>query len=273
MPASSAGTAQRRWALITGASSGIGRELARLCAADGYHVVLVARRAAQLEVAGGGAGGAAPDRGLGHPARSSLARRRRRTGAGALERRAIVPTVLINNAGVGLYGLHADVALEDELGLVDLNIASVVALTKHLLPGLRARGQGRILNVASIASFVPGPYMSVYYATKAFVLSYSEALSYELAGSGVTVTALCPGPTASEFQARAGVRRSVGRGLVRLAPADAVARSGYRAMQAGRRVVIPGFVNRVMVAALRILPRRLVTAGVAAISRPRRTDA
>jgi len=270
VPASPAGTGQRRWALITGASSGIGRELATLCAADGHSVVLVARRSGLLESL----------------AAELAARYRVETCAipldlrdraaveeltRALERRAIVPSILINNAGVGLFGLHADVALEDELGLVDLNIASVVALTKRLLPGLRALGQGRIMNVASIASFVPGPYMAVYYATKAFVLSYSEALAYELAGSGVTVTALCPGPTASEFQARAGVGHSVGRSLVRMARADAVARSGYRAMQAGRRVVVPGFANRVMVAMLRILPRRLVTAAVAAMSRPGRT--
>jgi short-subunit dehydrogenase len=271
VPAAAAGTAQRRWALVTGASSGIGRELATLCAADGHHVVLVARRAGPLESLAAELAAqyraevcVVPldlrDRG----AIDELIR--------ALERRAIVPSVLINNAGVGLYGLHADVALEDELGLIDLNIASVVALTKQLLPGLRALGHGRIMNVASVAAFVPGPYMSVYYATKAFVLSYSEALAYELAGSGVTVTALCPGPTESEFQSRAGVQPSVGRGLIWMAQAAAVARSGYRAMRAGRLIVVPGFANRVMVAMLRILPRRLVTAGVAAISRPRRAD-
>ena len=265
-----AGALTQRWALITGASSGIGRELARLCAADGYHLVLVARTAEALA-------SLATELRAAHSIEVQalgldLARREAGTELIArLASRALVPELLINNAGVGLFGPHQDVRLEDELALIDLNVVTLTRLTKRLLPEFLARGSGRILNVASTAAFQAGPYMSVYYASKAYVLSYSEAIAEEIKGSGVTVTVLCPGPTASGFQARAGLRgaaRILG-GLVPVADAASVARAGYRGMLAGRRLVIPGFTNRLLVQSLRLLPRRVATAAVARVLRTR----
>jgi uncharacterized protein len=259
-----------RWALVTGASGGIGAEFARLAAADGYHLALVARSAAPLAALAAELGARHGVEAL--PIVLDLARR------GAIEAllqplaaRAIVPELLINNAGVGLYGLHAETPLADELALIELNVVALVELTKRLLPALLARGRGRILNVASTAAFQPGPYMSVYYASKAFVLSYSEALAYELRGSGISVTALCPGPTVSGFQAGARMRRAlvIMGGLIPLGEPRAVARAGYQGLLAGRGVVIPGLVNRLLVASLRLTPRRLATASVAFVSRPR----
>ena len=265
-----AGAPIRRWALVTGASGGIGAEFARLAAADGYHLVLVARNADLLASLAGELTTRHAVEVLCVPL--DLARREAANDLIArLAARAIVPDLLINNAGTGLYGLHRHTPVEAELALIDLNIVTLTRLTKRLLPEFLARGSGRILNVASTAAFQAGPYMAVYYASKAYVLSYSEALAHELRGSGVTVTALCPGPTVTGFQARAGVRRSPRMlgGLVPIASATAVARAGYRGLLAGRGLVIPGLVNRLLVASLRLTPRRLATAVIARINRPR----
>jgi len=258
-----------RWALVTGASRGIGLALAQLAARDGYALVLVARSGDELDL---------------HAAelrrRFSVevltlcldlaARSAADEVAAFLAARSIVPDLLLNNAGIGAYGLHRDLALEAEQELLDLNIVTLTRLTKRLLPGMLARGSGRILNVASTAAFQPGPWMAVYYASKAYVLSYSEAIAHELAGSGVTVTALCPGPTRSGFQARAAMRaaRILKGSLIPMATAESVAVVGYRAMQAGRRVVIPGLVNRLAAWSVRLAPRRLITAIAGWISAP-----
>lgn len=265
-----AGAPIRRWALVTGASGGIGAELARLAAADGYHLVLVARNADLLAALAAELTTRHSVEVLGLTL--DLARREAANELVArLAARAIVPDLLINNAGVGLYGLHRDTGLEAELALIDLNVVTLTRLTKRLLPEFLARGSGRILNVASTAAFQAGPYRAVYYASKAYVLSYSEALAHELKGTGVTVTALCPGPTLTGFQARAGARRApaILAGLVPAMSAAAVARVGYRALLAGRRIVIPGLVNRLLVASLRLTPRRVATAVIASIGRPR----
>jgi len=262
--------ATRGWALVTGASGGIGRELARLAAADGHDLVLVARSADAL-------GALATELATRHPievlpVELDLARREATAELIArLATRAIVPEILINNAGVGRYGLQRDTRLEDELALLELNVGTLTRLTKRLLPEFLARSSGRILNVASTAAFQPGPYMAVYYASKAYVMSFSEALAWEVRGSGVTVTTLCPGPTATGFQARAGSLRptAIAGGLVPVARAADVARAGYRAMLAGRGLVIPGATNRLLVESLRFLPRRLATAAVARMARPR----
>ena len=157
---------------------------------------------------------------------------------------------LVNNAGVGLYGKFAATDLDAELKMIQLNVASVVDLTKRFLPAMIGRRSGRILNVASTAAFVPGPWMSVYYATKAFLLSFSEAIDYELKASGVTVTALCPGPTESEFKVRAGSQRSrLFEAFVMDAPP--VARAGYDAMMKGKAVAIPGLRNKMIPIAAR----------------------
>jgi hypothetical protein len=177
------------------------------------------------------------------------------------------PAILVNNAGVGLFGLHADTALEDEQRMLDLNIVTLTRLTKLLLPGIVAQ-RGKILNVASTAAFQPGPFMAVYYATKAYVLSYSEALAEELASSGVTVTALCPGPTASGFQDKADMHASALVNGKKLPTAAEVADYAMRALDGGKRVAVHGAMNRLMVQSLRLLPRRAVTRTVHAMSRP-----
>jgi hypothetical protein len=170
---------------------------------------------------------------------------------------------LVNNAGIGTSGPFADTDAAAEADLLQVNIISVVELTRPCLADMLARRRGRILNVASVAGFLPGPMMAVYYASKAFVLSFSEALAEEVTGSGVTVTALCPGPTITGFQRRAGIggaRYLRGRWVMQSAP---VAEAGYRGALEGRRVVVPGLANRMIVQALRFLPR----AGVAALVR------
>jgi short-subunit dehydrogenase len=247
----------RRRALVTGATSGIGLELARLLAADGFDLVMVARGKAALESV------AQEIRGrhavtvdvvradLSDPkAPAAVAKRVRESGDGL--------DVLVNNAGYGVYGAFSATPLEDELAMLQLNISAVTALTKLLLPAVRAR-KGRILNVASTAAFQPGPFMAAYYASKAYVLHFTEALATELAGTGVTVTALCPGVVPTGFQDRAGVD---GIALVKapgVLSAEKVARKAYRGMMRGKRVVVPGGVNKLGVQMLRLAPRRVVT--------------
>lgn len=257
--------ASRGWALVTGASVGIGRELAKLAAADGYDLILVARDADALDALSKELPTAAIwfALDLATPDGPELL-------AQAIESRGIVPELLVNNAGVGAWGLSRDLPLSAELTMVDLNVRALLFLTKRFLPAFIARRRGRILNVASTAAFQPGPYMAVYYATKAFVLHYSEALAHELSGRGVTVTTLCPGPTRSAFQERAGMQRSslfVG-GLLSIATAESVAAAGYRGALAGKRLVVPGLINRILVFSVRFAPRRVATAIAAFVARP-----
>jgi uncharacterized protein len=245
--------------LITGASSGIGLELARIAAAQRRDLVLVARSEDKLNDL---ARELQQQHGVRvHVIEADLSR----PGAAAavvarLSGLDLEIDVLVNNAGFGLYGRFAETPLDTELQMVQLNVVALTELTKRLLPGMTARRSGRIMNVASTAAFLPGPLMAVYYATKAYVLSFSEAIANELAGSGVTVTALCPGPTTSGFQAAAklGTSRLVS-GKV-LASSRDVARIGWDAMMAGTTVVVPGVFNRLTVSMPRVLPRRIVAA-------------
>src|SRR5581483_11195724 len=188
----------RKTALVTGASSGIGMEFARLLARDGYHVFLVARSEEPLKVMAREIGSATV---LVADLASPDAPRHVFDSAGPVD-------ILINNAGFGLSGAFAETDLGRELEMIQVNIAALTALTKLFLKPMIERRSGRIVNVASTAAFQPGPLMAVYYATKAYVLSFSEAVADELRGSGVTVTALCPGPTATGFAERAGMTRS-----------------------------------------------------------------
>jgi uncharacterized protein len=255
------------WAIVTGASSGIGYEMARLLAASGHSLVLVARSADKLQALAEamqrehrvdtlivavdlGAQGAA----------DSVVHRVREAG--------ITPEILINNAGFGLYGLHAETSLDQEQAMIDLNITALTRLTKHFLPGMLKAKRGRIVNLASTASFQPGPYMAVYYATKAYVLYYSEALAEELKGSGVTVTALCPGPTASGFQDAAAMHDSALVKGKRMPTSREVAEYGVRAMKRGQRVAIHGGMNWWLAQSIRFTPRSMVTWLVAKLSRP-----
>jgi short-subunit dehydrogenase len=174
-------------------------------------------------------------------------------------RRGLQVDVLINNAGFGAYGEFASTKLQEELDMIQVNISALTHLTKLALPGMLERKRGRIMNVASTAGFQPGPLMAVYYATKAYVVSFSEAIANELQGTGVTVTCLCPGPTATEFASRADMEKSRLFKLGRMS-SEEVARIGYRGMMRGKTLIIPGAKNKVIMESVRFTPRKLVTA-------------
>jgi short-subunit dehydrogenase len=244
-------------ALITGASSGIGYDLAKEFASHGYDVVLVARSKDKLEqltqelrtTYGIKAVVLAQDlSAVGTP----------QTIFEQTEKSGITVDILINNAGFGSYGLFHELDLQKELEMIQLNISALVYLTRLFLPGMVARHQGKILNVASTAAFQPGPLMAVYSATKVFILHFSEAIANELEGTGVTVTALCPGRTETGFEARAVMQDSklMQSGLMSSA---SVAKAGYAALMQGKTLLIPGFPNRMIVGLLRLMPRKLVT--------------
>jgi short-subunit dehydrogenase len=253
----STSTSNRRVALITGASSGIGKALAENFATAGYDVILAARSEAKMEVQA-----IELRRQFGIRAYVIAADLETVTGAAQLhadvKSRGVTLSALANNAGYGTYGEFKDVTLESQLGMLQLNVTALVALTKLFLPDLLST-KGKIINLASTAAFQPGPYMAVYYASKAFVLSFSEALAAELAESGVTVTAFCPGPTASGFQDKAEMRHSALVKGKKLPTSEEIARKGFRAMQRGRRVYIPGAKNWLLAQLPRFAPRRLVT--------------
>lgn len=242
--------------LITGASSGIGREFARIFAAHGYNLVLVARGRGKLQEL-------ADEFSEQHKvavkmvAKDLSGHSSPRELFDELKKDGVQVDVLVNNAGFATYGFFKDTDLASELQEMQLNMVALTHLTKLFLPGMLAKGAGKILNVASTAAFQPGPLMAVYYATKAYVLSFSEALANELEGTGLTVTALCPGPTRTGFSERAEMGQSrLFRG--RIMDARQVARVGYNALMKGKTVVIPGFKNRLFAFAVRLLPRKLV---------------
>ncbi len=174
-----------------------------------------------------------------------------------LRDKSVAVDVLVNNAGFGARGALVELDLGRQLEMVRLNVEALTALTRHLLPDMLARRGGGVLNVASTAAFQPGPFMAVYYATKAYVLSFSEALAEETRGTGVTVTALAPGPTVTGFEKEAGLERTL---LFKFGPMAAapVARAGHRAFRKGRALVITGLVNRVLAFSTRLAPRWLV---------------
>ena len=245
-------------ALITGASSGIGYEFTRLFAKGGYDLVLVARSEKQLrELA------KELEEKFGVSVKIIVKDLSQASAPGEVfnevELEGITVDALVNNAGFATSGMFAEIDLEAELQEMQLNMVTLTHLTKLFLGGMLQRRRGKILNVASTAAFQPGPLMAVYYATKAYVLSFSEALANELRGTGVTVTALCPGATASGFQERAGIgntRLISGRKIMDSAR---VARVGYRALMRGKTVVIPGFMNKLLAEMVRFAPRKVVT--------------
>lgn len=245
-------------ALVTGASSGIGLELAKLFAADRYDLVVVARRRDRLEAL---AGEVTAHYGVRCDVMvTDLAT----TGAAAsvvqrLEQAALTVDVLVNNAGFGALGRFAAMDVDTARRMIQVNVAALTELTRLLLPGMLARRSGRILNVASTAGFAPGPLMAVYYATKAYEISLSEALADEVRGRGVTVTVLCPGPTRTEFQNVAGMASTRLFRLPGVMDAGPVALAGYRGLMAGKRMVVPGWSNRLLPFAIRFAPRGMVS--------------
>jgi short-subunit dehydrogenase len=254
--------AMEHWALITGASAGIGRELADIFAANGFNLVLVARDQERLSVV-------AKELGSRNKIEVKvLAYDLSRPGAAAAVFESLKQTpvsVLVNNAGFGSYGPFVESDLEIQTGMMQVNMIALVQLTHLFVQPMRERRQGRILNVASTAGFQPGPMLNVYYATKAFVFSFSYALADELRGTGVTVTVLCPGLTQTEFQKRANLRE----GGPWIMSARAVAEAGYRGVMRGQRVVIPGVFNQVGSFLARRVPFRLTSAIVRRIHKAR----
>lgn len=245
--------------LITGASGGIGADLAELCVKEGYDVALVARNEVKLAEVKASLASVASQR-LVFLIPTDLSK----NGAAKhiveeVQKLGRSVDVLINNAGVGTFGLFTETELTSTLSMINLNVNSLVDLTHRCLPEMVARGSGKILNVASTAAFQPGPLMAVYYATKAFVLSFSEALGNELDGTGVTVTALCPGPTKTGFQAAAKMERSKLLEGPHVMSSKDVAVAGFRAMIKGKSLIIPGATNKTLAQVVRFAPRRLVT--------------
>ena len=249
-----------RVTLITGASAGIGTELARVFASKGHRLALVARRADRLtaladEIAAAG-GAAAPivivcD--LEQPDAGDRI-------AAALTAERVEIEYVVNNAGFGLFGHAIELDRAAQLGMIAVNIRAMTELSLRFSDQL-IRHRGGILNVASIASFLPGPGMAVYYASKAYVLSFSEAMRRELAPRGVRVTALCPGPVPSEFQERAGFKPGFDSAILNVSPAN-VAKAGYRGLMANKRAVLPGVGIKVLPFLLRLFPRGFILAAV-----------
>jgi short-subunit dehydrogenase len=261
-------SALRPVTLITGASAGIGRELARVFSRHGHALALVARRGGRLrelaeEIAAAGrprpivivADLAAPDAA--------------QVIAAELRRHGVEPQYLVNNAGFGLVGPAHAHDRDEALRMIDVNVRALTELSLAFIDSL-ARHKGGLLNVGSVAGFLPGPGSAVYYASKAYVLSFSEALSAELKARGVRVTVLAPGPVPTEFAERAGVKRGHAGGALTKS-AEEVAEAGYRGLMAGRRLVVPGLANRLVTQLVRIVPRRLLLRMVAARQRARRS--
>jgi uncharacterized protein len=252
------GTARRKTALVTGASRGIGAELARLLGGAGYDLVLVSRGAEGHEQQAPALDGGPRRISVRHYS-TDLSR----PGAAVelwetLSAAGIEIDVLVNNAGSGLYGPLGKQDPDALEAMIELNVTSLTLLTRLALPGMQLRRWGRILNVASIVAYQPGgPRMATYYATKAFVLSFSKGLERELRGSGVTVTALCPGTTRTSFEERSGSKAAVLYKWVPAGSAQAVARAGFRGMMRGARVVIPGLLPKAMAFAGELPPRAI----------------
>jgi short-subunit dehydrogenase len=247
----------RESVLITGASSGIGAELAQFAAAQGHDLVLVARSRGELETLAqelterhGNTVRVIP-RDLSEPGAAQAI-------FDELQHAGLAVDILINNAGFGLYGAFCRSDMRNVTDLLHVNLIALTQLTRLLLPQMVARGRGRVLNVASIAAFQPGPLMAAYYASKAYVLSFSEAVANELKGSGVTMTVLCPGPTRTEFGQRAGLNLSRLSRWVPVSDAQSVARAGFEAMKRGKTLVIPGLLNRLVAFGTRFAPRGLL---------------
>jgi len=242
--------------LITGASSGIGVALAKVFAAHGHELALVARRQDRLEAL------AEDIAATGRPRPTVItADLERRDGASAiaaeLSSLGLEPATVINNAGFGLRGAATTLSRDEQLAMIDLNVRALTELSLMFVDSV-ARHRGGILNVASLAAFLPGPGMVVYYASKAYVLSFSEALHRELADRGVRVTALCPGPVPTEFQARAGGMQNNAAVRALELSAERVAQIGYEALMAGKRVAIAGIGNRIAVSFMRLVPNALL---------------
>jgi uncharacterized protein len=254
--------------VITGASSGLGAEFAGLAAAEGAKVVLIARSRPELDALAvnidpSGRSMVVLSLDLSTPDAGEIIVRE-------LEAHGLYCHILVNNAGFGLYGETMELDRERQLGIIDVNVRAGTDLMLRFLPGMLARRSGSILNVGSIAGFAPGPRMAVYFASKAYLISISQALMQEVRGSGVTVTCLCPGPLRTPFLTRAGAEYSALFKLLAKFDAVDVARAGWKAMKAGRTLCVPGIGNKVTIAVTRMMPRSWTLALASHLQRERR---
>jgi short-subunit dehydrogenase len=254
--------------VVTGASSGLGVEFARLAAAEGARVVLVARSRPELEAVANsldpsGQSATVVSLDLSAPGAADMLARE-------LDARELYCHILVNCAGFGMFGEAVELDRGRQLGIIDVNVRASTDLMMRFLPAMVGRRSGAILNVASTAGFAPGPRMAVYYASKAYLVSLSQALRQEVRDSGVTVTCLCTGPVRTPFLTRAGADQTVLSKLIKKLDAAEAARAGWEAMKAKRALCIPGFGNKVSVAVTRIMPRSFTLALVSYLQRPRR---
>lgn len=244
-----------KWALITGASQGIGYELAKIAADDGYYLILVGRTKERLVVV-------TKELETRHVKiivciKDLVDPNAAKEIYQSLKERDITINMLINNAGFGVFGKFLDTDLKENLDMVQVNLVALTELTHLIAKDMVSHKKGAILNVASTAAFLPIPYMSIYAATKAYVLSFTEALASELEGTGVSVTALCPGPTKTGFHKRAKVEHV--QTFKKMMDAKTVAKIGYEAMKKGKTVAIPGVQNKTFSLLTKITPRKITT--------------
>ncbi len=254
--------------VITGASAGIGAALARVFARNGHELALVARREDRLRALADEIAATGSPRPLVIAADVQRSDAIRVIGA-ALAALGAEPQFMVNNAGFGLIGAAAALDRDEQLAMIDVNMRALTGLSLAFVDSL-ARHGGGILNVGSMAGFLPGPGMAVYYATKAYVLSFSEALHSELKSRGVRVSVLCPGPVPTEFAARAGISKNLAPGILTQS-AQRVAEAGYRGLMQGQRTIVPGLANRLTALLIRAFPRRLLLAVVDRRQRRRRS--
>lgn len=254
--------------LITGASSGIGLELAKIFAAHKYNLILVARREELLRKIAQELASQDVQVNIIPSDLSDVAASQKLFDE--VQNRRLPVDILVNNAGFGLEGPFRETKWEKEDEMIRLNILTLTGLTKYFMHPMIERGKGKILNVASTAAFLPGPYMSVYYASKAYVLSFSKALAYELKDIGVTVSVLCPGPTKTEFQDRAGVQNSTlfsGKRMP-ISTAKEVAQAGFDGLMKGKTVIVPGLLNKIGAVGSRFSPSSITNRMVEDLHRP-----
>lgn len=244
---------RRKTVLITGASVGIGYELAKVFGRASYDMILVARNKKRLEIVAEEIQKTYAVRAMIFPKDLTKVRAPKDI-FDAIHEHKLEIDVLVNNAGFGSLGMFVDSDLQGQLDMIQLNVKALVDLTGRFLPSMVARGSGKILNIASTAAFQPGPMMATYYATKAFVVSWSEAVAFELKSTGVTLTAFCPGPTDTEFQKRAGTDQIKFYGTAMSMKAGEVARQAYQAMMDGKRTSVAGIKNRVLATAASLMP-------------------
>ncbi|MFC2074834.1 SDR family NAD(P)-dependent oxidoreductase [Bdellovibrionota bacterium] len=248
----------RETALITGASFGIGYELAQIFARKGYDLVMVARTEGKLNEM-------AKELSAAHKvnvkviAKDLILPSSPQEIFDELKAENISIDILVNNAGVGTFGRFWETDLKTQLDMIQINISALTHLTGLFLPDMIERGKGKILNVGSTAGFQPGPLMAVYYATKSYVLLFSEALANELKRTGITVTTLCPGPVKTEFQRRAKLEKNVFLLKGKIFEPDTIAEAGYKGLMKGKSIVIPGLMFKAPIQMSRFFPRKLIT--------------